>query len=319
MTVQKMIDLLGFRVEDTDTRKFNLGMRLDVLHQAQLAVVNLLDNSLLTELQEVETNLTTIVAANGVDAYYALSGLTNDIARNGLVNAKVYGASGKYFNIVKYEDVKKGENQYLSGSDDFPVGYIYKNRFYLQTTTAGGVVTLDLWYIKQPSELKYTYTTTSVANSVTSDDVDGKEIDVIVSGDNGLTNGGSASYDDFYNGAVLYNKTGDYYAVVTDYDGASYAMTIIYNQNDATWGSSDEFYFIAGPGSNEKLGDFECELNDSLHMLVVDFAEAELLKMVNDVSRSDKAVEKAMAQINVLNQRAGVEAAAGIGTSAQGG
>lgn len=315
MTVQKMIDLLGFRVEDTDTRKFNLAMRLDVLHQAQLTVVNLLDNSLLTELQAVESNLTTIVAANGVDAYYALSGLANDIARNGLVAAKVYGASGKYFNIVKYEDVKKGENTYLSGSDDFPVGYIYKNQFFLQTTTAGGVVTIDIWYIKQPSELKYTYTTDSVANGAASGSY-AYSIDLTVDTLTPL----SSTTNDTYNGAVVYNKTKAFYAVVYDYVGATKVLHVIYDINEATeWEASDEFYFVAGPSSNQRLGDYECELNDSLHMLVVDFAEAELLKMVNDVSRSDKAIEKALSQINALNARAGVEGAAGIGTSAQGG
>jgi hypothetical protein len=170
MNVQKMIDKLGFRLNDEAARKFNVSMRLDILNDAQITLVNLLHNNLLTELQEVETNLTTIVGANGIDAYYALTSLSNEVARNGVTNAKVYGASGKYFNIMDAEEVKKTENTYNAGTDEYPVGYIFKNRFYFQTSTAGGSLTLDLWYIKKPSALKYTYVTDSVANAVVSGD-----------------------------------------------------------------------------------------------------------------------------------------------------
>ena len=309
MTVQKMIDLLGFRLNDEAARKFNVSMRLDILNDAQISLVNLLHNDLLTELQEVETGLTTVAGTNGADDYYALTSLANEIARNGIVNAKVYGSSGKYFNIMPAAEVKKTENTYIAGTDDYPVGYIFKNRFYLQRTTVAGLLALDLWYIKKPSSLKYTYTTDSVANAVSSADIGGREIDIIESEL-------ASSSDSYYKGSVIYNKSEGYYAVVTGYDGGTKALTILHALSDNIWQANDEWYFISGPTSGEKLGDFESELNDSLHELIVDLAESTLYKMVNDTVRSDKAADKAMAQINALNSRVVAETAAGIGTTA---
>ena len=309
MNTQLMVDSLGFRLEDVAARKFPVNMRLDVLNTAQLMAVNMLDNNLLTELQEVETGLTFAVATGGIDAYYALTGLANEIARNGVINAKINGASGKYYNIIPHKEIKDTENvSYLDGTDDYPIGYVFKNRFYSRTTS---VVTLDLWYLKKPSTLQYTYTTDSVSSAVSSADIAGREIVIIESE---LT----STADDFYNGAVIYNKTEGYYAIVTDYDGGTTALTILHALSDAIWETSDEWYFVKGPGSNEKLGDFESELNDNLHEIIVDLAESTLYKMVADISRSDKALEKALAQINALNARAQAEAAAGIGTKASG-
>jgi hypothetical protein len=80
---------------------------------------------------------------------------------------------------------------------------------------------------------------------------------------------------------------------------------------------ASEWYFVTGPTSGEKLGDFESELNDSLHELVIDLAESTLYNMISNDARSGKALDKAMAQINGLNQRVVAEAAAGIGTTAR--
>lgn len=310
MNVQKMIDKLGFRLNDEAARKFNVSMRLDILNDSQITLVNLLHNNLLTELQEVETNLTTIVGANGIDAYYALTSLSNEVARNGVTNAKVYGASGKYFNIMDAEEVKKTENTYNAGTDEYPVGYIFKNRFYFQTSTAGGSLTLDLWYIKKPSALKYTYVTDSIAGGAT-DGTYGYVIQILESE---LT----SAVNDYYNGSVLYNKTKDFSAIVYDYVGATKTLHVLYDVNEATeWEANDEWYFVTGPTSGEKLGDFESELNDSLHELVIDLAESTLYNMISNDARSGKALDKAMAQINGLNQRVVAEAAAGIGTTAR--
>ena len=309
MTTQQMVDLLGFRLEDTRASKFGIELRLDVLNESQLTAVNMLHNDLLTELQEVETSLSFQVATGGVDAYFALTGLTNEISRNGILQAKVSGTTGKYYNIIKFKDVKQVENTYLTGSEAYPVGYILKNRFYSRTAS---VVTFDLWYLKKPSALQYIYVTDSVTGGGVETSTNGYFIDVIEST---LT----SAENDFYNGAIRHNKTKDFYAIVYDYVGASRTLKVFYDQAEATeWEADDEFYFIKGPGSHEKLGDFQSELNDNLHEIIVDLAESTLFKMVSDMERSNKANEIAFAQINALNERAVAEEAAGIGTKAKG-
>ena len=169
---------------------------------------------------------------------------------------------------------------------------------------------MDLWYIKKPSALKYTYVTDSIAGGAT-DGTYGYVIQILESE---LT----SAVNDYYNGSVLYNKTKDFSAIVYDYVGATKTLHVLYDVNEATeWEANDEWYFVTGPTSGEKLGDFESELNDSLHELVIDLAESTLYNMISNDARSGKALDKAMAQINGLNQRVVAEAAAGIGTTAR--
>ena len=78
MTTQEMVDLLGLRLEDPDYRSFSTSTRYKVLNVAQLQIVNLSDNAMLTELENVES--LTANASGIID----LTALSYDPIRNGV-------------------------------------------------------------------------------------------------------------------------------------------------------------------------------------------------------------------------------------------
>jgi len=57
----------------------------------------------------------------------------------------------------------------------------------------------------------------------------------------------------------------------------------------------------------------ECELNEALHELVVDFAESQLWKMAGRLDQAQSAQANALAQVEALNSRYEAERPQGIG------
>ena len=304
MTVQRMIDLLGYRLEDLQLADFTAAVRLEALNMAQMSLVRLLDNAYLTELQVKEFAKECTIDTGDDEASYAIASLANDVVRNAITHVR-YTGTGKFANMMEAIDIKRTENTLATGSNEAPRAYVYKNRIYVQC--ADTTPEIDIWYIKKPSDLVYTFTTDNVANGAV-DGTYGYVIDVVEADL-------ESAVDDYYNGAVVYNVTREFYAIVYDYVGGSTTLKVLYDQAEtAEWQGSDEFYFVTGPGSVENLGDFECELNEALHELVVDLAEAQCWLMDNKPERAKSPMAKAMSEIQVLNARYSVEKPQGVGT-----
>ena len=69
-------------------------------------------------------------------------------------------------------------------------------------------------------------------------------------------------------------------------------------------------YYLREPDSIDASND--CDLNSSLHDIVVDLAEAELWRRDNNVNRYKTARESGMASMQMLNDRYSIEAPTGV-------
>ncbi len=84
-----------------------------------------------------------------------------------------------------------------------------------------------------------------------------------------------------------------------------------------TYEVGDEIYFTSSDGNVTNLANAVCELNPSLHGMVVDLAESYLWRQDGKEAQAKIAYDYAMAEINVRNQRYGGEAPAGIGAGSR--
>lgn len=303
MNVQKMMDILGRRCEDEDESRFSAALKLDALDIAQHTLTNLIHNAYLTELEVKEFTKECAIASDDDEASFAVNSLASEMLRGGLLHVRF---NSKYCKIIEYKDLKKTENQYDAGDDNSPIAYLYRNRIYVQATDTTPEV--DIWYLKKPKALANVYVTDSVASGAT-DGSYGYSIQVTEAGL-------SSAVNDYYNGSVVYNKTRDFYAIVYDYVGGTTVLHVLYDQAEtAEWQATDEFYFVSGSGTVENLGgDTECELNESLHELVIDLAESQMWRMDAKSSRAEAVEKKAMNEIAVLNARYLTEAPKGVGS-----
>ena len=145
MTAQEMLDLLALRLEDPESKAFSDSSKFKALNVAQLTLVNLCDNSLLTELEVIES---ATLDANGE---YALSGLTATPIRNGIYAVKNKDASVNLFlNLIEFKDVKRLENSYLEASSSNPVGYVFKNTLYAKPESAHAI---DIYFLAKPADI----------------------------------------------------------------------------------------------------------------------------------------------------------------------
>jgi hypothetical protein len=110
-----------------------------------MTVVNLSDNSLLTELEEVETKTTT---ASGT---FLLTGLIGTPVRNGIFAVRNNDTTvDAYINLIDFKDIKRLENSYLGSDISNPVGWVFKNTLYIEPQDANEV---DIYYLKKPSDI----------------------------------------------------------------------------------------------------------------------------------------------------------------------
>lgn len=304
MNVQKMMDVLGRRCEDEGQSRFSAVLKLDALDVAQHTLTNLIHNSYLTELEIKEYTKECTIVASDDEASFAITSLANEMLRGGLLQVRF---NSVFCHLIEYRDLKKTENQYNAGTDNNPIAYLFQNRIYVQSTDTTPAV--DIWYLKKPKALANVY----VTDSVTGGAVSGTKAYYIQVVEAGL----SSAVNDFYNGSVIYNKTKEFYAIVVDYDGGTKKLDVIYdiNVDPDEWEANDEFYFVTGSGTVESLGgDTECELNEVLHDLVVDLAEAQLWRMDAKPDRAKVVNDKVMNEIQVLNARYAGEAPKGVGS-----
>ena len=291
MNVQDAMNQLGLRVEDADKKKFPEKLRREVLEYSQIKIANMLHNAYLTELEYIDESV------NATGGILALSALTYKVLRGaeGILKVKLNG--GKYCNRLDLSDLKRIENAYLEGTDDNPLYYVFQNTIYVFCTQTDPVI--DVYYLRLPSSLYYPFLVTTGEMS-----------------DSNFYLGylAGAYVDDYFNDSLVYSTQFNSYHVVTAYDGEFADFTVV-PPASTDFGSNYNIYLILHPTIDIQLiglSDVEFELNESLHDLVIDYAESELWKITAAIDRRNSSLEKVITQIKSLNDKYRI--AEGIGT-----
>lgn len=148
MTVSEMLDAVGRIMDDPGKDRWDATTKLQALNAAQMKVIKSLPSDLLPELQASKASLT--VPAAG----YALSGLDSDpgpFLPGRYVNANVTSLS-LWAGFVTVEDLEfRTQNEYLRGTDEAPVAYVFGEKLFVEADEAESTVTL--YYIRRPKEM----------------------------------------------------------------------------------------------------------------------------------------------------------------------
>lgn len=293
MYVQDMMDSLGLRLEDPESRKFTGKYKWIALTNAVNLIANVLNDHYLTELETKDASET--VTSNVVD----FSNLSNKVLRGAEGIVTVKNTNGLMCTIVPPRQLKRLENSKLAGSTQNPLVWLYGEAIRcLQTLTA-----IDVSYLKVPSPLMHPFTIDYVGASP------GSGTEFVFDDAQGIV-----ETDDYYNGAVIFYISTNEYLVITDYTGATRQVTVA-PQSVNSFDTGDTVYFVPTKDHDFHLTNLdavECDLDPSLHDLVVTFAEVECWKMSRQLDRANAALGKAIDTIKTLNEN--YEAAVGLGT-----
>jgi len=284
MDVQTMLNQLGLRLEDADKVKFTDALKLEILNNAQVKVANLLNNAYLTELQVIKESIT----ATSGKAEMTIANFDYGVLRGAQGILRIRINSGLYCNLLDIDDLKRMENPVLAGTLQNPLAWVFQNHIYVSNGETNPVI--DIYFLKVPTTLRFKFT---------SDQDDDGASDVKF---DGAASEGLSAVNDTYNGAVIHNITKNSYHVVTDYDGASLKFTVE-PAAVANFIDDEEMYFITHSFDLINLDGISCDLNESLHGLVLDFAETDCWLMDSKLDRSVNAEKKAFSEIAVLNER----------------
>jgi len=315
MNTTEMIDRLSIRLEDSSNQAFSKATLLKTLNNAQIKLANMLHYNYLTELQVIETGVTSFTGSSA-PYYKALSGLSYGVLRGaqGILAVKINGSSGPYCRRVDLRNLKHIENSYLGGSTANPIYYVLYNRIYVDNDST--TPTVDVYYLKTPATMVYTFEVSAHGTpSATQFLIDGSQY--------------ASTADDAYNGAVIYSTARAKYYVITDYDAVGVmpgtndrAVTVVdWDSSGTNWGD-DTIYFVTNrfdtlsirPTTSDASMYVEtCELNPSLHELVVSIAEAECWGIDNQPERRSLAEEIFKNEVGALNAK--YVDASGIGTA----
>ena len=145
MTGTALSTTLGLRLEDTAETIFTAQMKMDAINSAQRAVVNLVHDQYLTELEDIKNNQS--VSGGSV----SFSSMSLDPIRNRILG--VYDETNdKWATMIDYKDRKELDNVYLTPTSADAVVFVLNETIYVKPTSISQV---DVWYLKKPTD--YTY------------------------------------------------------------------------------------------------------------------------------------------------------------------
>ena len=144
MTGNELSANLGLRLEDPAASVFTSAAKVDAINMGQKTVVNMVDNSYLSELQTASG--TVAVTAGSLSYGVAFPSGGNPI-RNGIIGVKDI-TNSLWCTMVEPQDIKRLENSYLNGSAQNPVAYAFNEVIYV----SGGATQADVWYIQSPTD-----------------------------------------------------------------------------------------------------------------------------------------------------------------------
>ena len=153
MTGNEMLAQLGQRMEDTTSVEYTSAIKLEALNNAQLRIISLLPSSLLDELDELATALTTSPA--GTLTFGAIvAGGSNAISLEGIQKVKIN--AGKFCSQITLEDLDEiSDNTYLTASQNAPYYWTRDESVFCLPVYSTGTTAqkLDVYYKRNPVEL----------------------------------------------------------------------------------------------------------------------------------------------------------------------
>jgi len=288
MNVYQMLDRLGVRIEDASKVNFNDTLKLEILKNNELELVNLLHPAHLTALEYTKEDLD--ISADGEAGVAGVANLTAaalgyNVAKGkeGVIKVKIHG--GLYLIEKEVEDLKDFENQYKGGTALDPRYWIFQNKIYVLPTT---ITNIDVSFLRLPTPLLYKFSMFISGGGTTTG--------FIGASDEGLND----DTDQYYKGAVIYSTKHNSYHVVTNFNYAS-RLFVVSPSASSIFSTGYKFFFLTHDFDQLNLDGVTSDLNPALHGIIVDLAEAECWAMDAKPERHKLAREKAYAQINVLN------------------
>ena len=134
-----IIELLALRMEDEDHDRFTKALKIDVLNNSQLRLINLLADDYFTEIQATDSVLP---VSSAVD----LSSLSPAIIRDRVTKVNDESLS-KFYHMKNINQLKKLENTYFAPSADYLICYKHAGSLHLQPAPGANVT---VWYLRKP-------------------------------------------------------------------------------------------------------------------------------------------------------------------------
>ncbi len=304
-TSQEMVDDLALRLEDENEDKFDQATKLSELNRVQTQLANLLHHAYLTEIQVKEFGLACSLQASDDEGSLAFSSLANTPLTNGIQQVRIAGG-GAIAQLLEHDEARQKINDYNPGNNQYPKAYIYNERIYVAADD--DTTSIDVWYLRCPVDMAAIFTIASFSTAPA--DITTPNIDARYAVADLGTPSPAFTVNEFV-GQTGYNKTKSSNFIV--YANDADELSIVYYDTDVTYEVGDELYFTSASANLTHLSSAQCELNPSLHMLVVDLAEAALWRHDGQNERASSIYQKAINEINALNARYSGEAPLGIG------
>lgn len=137
-----ILSLLALRVEDVTHERFPSSLKLNVINNAQLRLINMLDDDYFNEIQatSIETP-----AADAVD----LSTLDPIIVRDRIFKVKDT-ASGDFYHLKTIKELKKLENSFFTPSANYRIAYKFAGQVHFEPSPGS---TVSVWYLRKPVDI----------------------------------------------------------------------------------------------------------------------------------------------------------------------
>ncbi len=146
LDIDNLVVLLNSNLEDPDNTLFgSSSFKIAKLDEAKISLCNLLDVHYLTEITNIESNVSVIGAG-----YVPFSALTGEVAGGdgGILTAQIYG--GSWINLIELNELGKLNNTFAKSSTRNPMGYILQARIYVLPATINNI---NISYLKMPDTL----------------------------------------------------------------------------------------------------------------------------------------------------------------------
>lgn len=295
MNMYEQINLLSLRLEDASKVKFTTLLLIRALANAKLKLAQMLHDNYLTELEYLDDNSGTgHTATNGK---LAITSLTYGVLRGaqGILKVKIH--DGLYCTRIDLDDLKRTENTFLTGSAVNPLYYVFQNTIYVNAGVTSPII--DVYHLKAPIIVLYEFNADQADSGASVSKFDGRAADSL------------SVVDSYYNGAVIYSLQYSKYFIIIGYVGADLEFEVS-PSSTGNFTENQKFYFLTHSFDELNLSGVTSELNESLHELEVTLAEAECWALDEKLDRRNAALNQALGEIKVLNDR--YVKATGIGT-----
>ena len=143
MTVNEMLDALGYRLDDPSAGVYTSAIKLSALNTAYTYAVGLAHSALLLGLQTTSSLTGTLLG----------TALPSDFFRY-VASAASSKSPVQWIERVPVDSIEKLDNYFVQGTGTSPKCVIFGNKYYLFVDVYSATnATIKLWYVKSPTAL----------------------------------------------------------------------------------------------------------------------------------------------------------------------